>query len=59
MDNGRGPGDVRPDASGLRNMRERAALAGGRFEFGPATGGGTRVFVWLPLSREQPVEVQP
>ncbi len=59
VDNGRGPGDVRPDASGLRNMRERAALAGGRFEFGPATGGGTRVFVWLPLSREQPVEVQP
>lgn len=57
IDNGRGPGDVRPDASGLRNMRERATLAGGRFEFGPATGGGTRVWVWLPLVHEAPQEL--
>lgn len=48
-DNGRGPGDTRADASGLRGMRERSALAGGSFEFGPAPGGGTRVGVWLPL----------
>ncbi|MFG6461760.1 CHASE3 domain-containing protein [Roseateles sp. DXS20W] len=48
-DNGQGPGDVRPDASGLRGMRERSTLAGGSFEFGPAPGGGTRVGVWLPL----------
>lgn len=49
IDDGRGPGDVRPDAAGLRNMRERAALAGGSFEFGPAPDHGTRVRVWLPL----------
>jgi signal transduction histidine kinase len=49
IDNGRGPGDTRADASGLRGMRERAALAGGSFDFGPALGGGTRVCVWLPL----------
>lgn len=49
IDDGRGPGDLRADASGLRNMRERAAMAGGRFEFGPAAGGGTRVGVLLAL----------
>ncbi|MFG6429197.1 CHASE3 domain-containing protein [Roseateles sp. LYH14W] len=49
IDNGRGPGDTRADASGLRGMRERAAMAGGDFDFGPALGGGTRVRVWLPL----------
>lgn len=49
IDNGRGPGATRADASGLRGMRERAALAGGSFDFGPALGGGTRVCVWLPL----------
>ncbi|MFG6487468.1 CHASE3 domain-containing protein [Roseateles sp. BYS78W] len=49
IDNGRGPGDTRADASGLRGMRERAALAGGSFDFGPGLGGGTRVGVWLPL----------
>lgn len=48
-DDGRGPGDVRADASGLRGMRERAALAGGSLEFGPAPGLGARVCVWLPL----------
>lgn len=59
IDNGKGPGDVRPDASGLRNMRERAAMSGGRFEFGPGTGGGTRIWVWLPLVREAPRELEP
>lgn len=49
IDDGRGPGDVRADAAGLRNMRERAAMAGGRLEFGPAEGGGTRVGVLLAL----------
>ena len=48
-DDGRGPGGTRADASGLRGMRERSALAGGSFDFGPAPGGGTRVRVWLPL----------
>lgn len=49
IDDGRGPGSVRVDASGLRNMRERAELAGGRFEFGPGPLRGTRVAVLLPL----------
>lgn len=50
LDDGRGPGDVRPDAAGLRNMRERAALAGGSFDFGPAPQGGARVHIWLPVN---------
>lgn len=49
LDDGRGPGGTRADASGLRGMRERAALAGGGFDFGPGLGGGTRVRVWVPL----------
>jgi signal transduction histidine kinase len=49
LDNGRGPGGMRADAAGLRGMRERAALAGGSLDFGPALGGGTRVRVWVPL----------
>lgn len=48
-DDGVGPGAVRADASGLRNMRERAALAGGSLEFGPGAGRGSRVRVCLPL----------
>lgn len=57
IDNGRGPGDTRADASGLRGMRERATLAGGIFDFGPALGGGSRVRVWLPL--RAPVQAPP
>lgn len=53
-DDGRGPGGMRPDASGLRNMGERAELAGGRFDFGPAPGGGACVRVWLPLNPPLP-----
>lgn len=48
-DDGVGPGDVRADASGLRNMRERAVLAGGQMAFGPAPNRGTRVDVRVPL----------
>ena len=36
---------------GLLSMRERAAELGGECAVDPATGGGTRVRVWLPLSR--------
>ncbi len=53
IDDGRGPGETRVDASGLRNMRERASLAGGLFEFGPAKAGGTRVRIWLPIDALQ------
>ncbi len=62
IDDGKGPGDVRADASGLRNMRERAALLNGRFEFGPAKGPsprrGTRIAVVLPINvvQARPVE---
>ena len=56
IDDGIGPGQVRPDASGLRNMRERAALAGGSLGFGPGPRGGTRVAVCLPLQARQKTE---
>ena len=36
---------------GLRNMRERAFVAGGRLEVGPAPGRGTLVRLELPLER--------
>jgi signal transduction histidine kinase len=49
QDDGVGPGHVRADACGLRNMRERAVLAGGDMAFGPAPGQGTRVEVRVPL----------
>lgn len=49
-DNGVGPQPIRADASGVRNMRERAALAGGTFRFGAAPGKGTRIVVILPLA---------
>ncbi|QPF72645.1 hypothetical protein G8A07_06695 [Roseateles sp. DAIF2] len=49
-DDGVGPGPVRPDASGLRNMRERASLAGGSLQFGPGHEGGSRIDVCLPLA---------
>ncbi len=48
-DDGVGPGQVRADASGLRNMRERAVLAGGELVFGPAPRRGTRIDVRVPL----------
>lgn len=48
-DDGVGPGHVRVDASGLRNMRERAVLAGGDMMFGPAPQRGTRIDVRVPL----------
>lgn len=48
-DDGHGPGPERPGGQGLRNMRERAALAGGTLAFGPGPDGGSRVSVRLPL----------
>jgi len=37
-----------PGHLGLRSMRERASLCGGRVEVGPRPEGGTRVEIWLP-----------
>ncbi|KQU80805.1 MULTISPECIES: CHASE3 domain-containing protein [unclassified Rhizobacter] len=48
-DNGIGPQPVRAEASGLRNMRERAAMVGGAFEFGPGPDGGCEVVARIPL----------
>ena len=47
-----GPGHVRADASGLRNMRERAVLAGGMMVFGPAPQRGTRIDVRVPVGAD-------
>lgn len=47
-DDGVGPGQVRVDAAGLRNMRERAVLAGGSMSFGPGAGCGSCVEVRVP-----------
>ncbi|NUT57654.1 MAG: sensor histidine kinase, partial [Agromyces sp.] len=33
---------------GLAGIRDRAALAGGTFEFGPGASGGTRLRVVVP-----------
>jgi signal transduction histidine kinase len=48
-DDGQGPQAVREGATGLRNMRERASLAGGSFQFGPGPRCGTMVRVMIPL----------
>jgi PAS domain S-box-containing protein len=40
--------DKRPGHLGLAGMRERAAIAGGDLDVGPAAGGGTRVRLWVP-----------
>jgi len=58
QDDGVGPGQVRADASGLRNMRERAVLAGGEMSFGPAPGRGTRVEVRVPLKAAEEAEAR-
>jgi signal transduction histidine kinase len=36
---------------GLRSMRERVRLVGGRFEIHSKTGKGTRIHVWAPLTK--------
>ena len=48
-DNGIGPQPVRADASGLRNMRERASLVGGSFDFGPGERVGSEVVARIPI----------
>ncbi len=48
VDDGRG-GAVGGAGHGLVGMRERVALAGGRFHAGPRPEGGFRVAAWLPV----------
>jgi len=47
-DDGRGVGDAATGA-GIRGMRERALLAGGRVSIGARAGGGTSVRLEVPL----------
>jgi len=49
-DDGVGPGDAAPGEQGfgLAGIRDRAALVGGSFEFGPGAGGGSRLRVVVP-----------
>ncbi|MFV2110913.1 sensor histidine kinase [Micromonospora sp. LOL_025] len=48
VDDGRG-GAVGGEGHGIVGMRERVALAGGRFHAGPRPGGGFRVAASLPV----------
>ncbi|QGN47697.1 sensor histidine kinase [Micromonospora sp. WMMC415] len=48
VDDGRG-GAVGGAGHGLVGMRERVAMAGGRFRAGPRPEGGFRVAAWLPV----------
>ena len=49
-DDGVGPGDAVPGEGGfgLAGMRDRVALVGGEFSFGPGEGGGTVLRVAVP-----------
>ena len=52
-DNGRGFDQADPSLSnslGLRGMRERAAILGGRVNISSAPGKGTTVTAWIPLA---------
>ncbi|MFC7532442.1 ATP-binding protein [Actinoplanes sp. GCM10030250] len=52
VDDGRGlPEPLRP-GGGFLSMQERAEELGGRWSAGPQPGGGTRVFVVLPIDAE-------
>jgi signal transduction histidine kinase len=53
VDDGVGVDDNRRAGIGLRSMRERAEEVGGLCEVGAGAGGGTRVFVQLPIAMEE------
>ena len=50
-DSGQGTDGVPHDGHGLRGMRERVAMYGGRLDIGNASGGGFCVDARLPLDR--------
>ncbi|MPZ27720.1 MAG: sensor histidine kinase [Micromonosporaceae bacterium] len=45
------PGSGSGGGHGIAGMRARVAALGGRFEAGRSTGGGFRVYAWLPEER--------
>jgi two-component system, NarL family, sensor histidine kinase UhpB len=49
---GRASDVLRAARAGVMGMRERAAMAGGRFELDTAPLGGLRVLLWLPLATQ-------
>lgn len=51
---GRSPEVLKKARAGVMGMRERAAMAGGRFDLDTAPLGGLRVQLWLPLITSQP-----
>ncbi len=51
---GRSPEVLTKARAGVMGMRERAAMAGGRFDLDTAPLGGLRVRLWLPLTNSQP-----
>ena len=51
---GRSPEVLKKARAGVMGMRERAAMAGGRFDLDTAPLGGLRVRLWLPLITSQP-----
>lgn len=50
---GRSPEVLNKARAGVMGMRERAAMAGGRFDLDAAPLGGLRVRLWLPLMTSQ------
>jgi signal transduction histidine kinase len=44
--------DPVPGHLGLVTMRERAAIAGGRFQLDAAPGAGTTITAWVPVQPE-------
>jgi two-component system sensor histidine kinase UhpB len=50
-DDGRGlPPGALTASNGIRGMRERALLIGGRIDIGPAAGGGTQITLQVPTN---------
>jgi len=58
-DNGVGLGSERPAAGrGMANMQARARALHGQLDCAPCEGGGVRVTVWLPFTRDEALAVR-
>jgi two-component system sensor histidine kinase UhpB len=58
-DDGRGfrPSAIKPGASGIRGMKERAALVGGTIKIDSSEGNGTAVVLTIPVEKLEKSEV--